>query len=91
MDKPEPLSDDEITAIWNRFIKQPYDGRTLSAIISHTAQAVAARYEAQIEAMKPVLRQALDVIRSDWMAQDPRANTREYDEAIAGIRQILGE
>lgn len=48
MDKPEPLSDEEITAIWNRFIKQPYDGRTLSAIISHTAQAVAARYEARI-------------------------------------------
>lgn len=47
MDKPEPLSDEEITAIWNRFIKQPYDGRTLSAIISHTAQAVAARYEAR--------------------------------------------
>ncbi len=47
MNKPEPLSDEEITAIWNRFIKQPYDGRTLSAIISHTAQAVAARYEAR--------------------------------------------
>lgn len=47
-DKPEPLSDEEITAIWNRFIGQPYDGRTLSAIIAHTAQAVAARYEARI-------------------------------------------
>ena len=80
MDKPEPLSDEEITAIWNRFIKQPYDGRTLSAIISHTAQAVAARYEARIaeaERSRDELvqkmhqlereRDALRVDAQDWM------------------------
>jgi len=75
MDKPEPLSDEEITAIWNRFIKQPYDGRTLSAIISHTAQAVAARYEARIaeaersrdELMQKMhqLERARDALRAD--------------------------
>ena len=80
MDKPEPLSDEEITAIWNRFIKQPYDGRTLSAIISHTAQAVAARYEARIaeaersrdELVQKMhqLERARDALRADaqdWM------------------------